>query len=407
MCYVLCCLAPFLMGQDCTYDPTGTTGGAGNDPGIPPSIPAPLPMANVSTLRVFREGTKDLTAYAELKTDGSGLIARKYTANNHVLEVGHDPSTPPRYAIAWIRFDLSAMPTNPDRVFLAFCTEPGQAQKNSTIFVDLLTSSWDSSTTNNWPSWSTFLYLYEANAAPWSFIEITELYQKWVNGSQPNFGFQLWAFNNLGPTGSKVWNTLCSSEYFDESLRPALITEGVDPAPPRFVFPLAGKYSPERITGYKFGDPWLGQHCLVNQDVPLLHSGIDCSARVGDSVFAAERGVVKYASSFGDGLGNVVVIQHEDEDRSVVFHSIYGHIDPSNWVVLGAKVEKSDKIGVVAEISLGAHLHFGIRHGAYEPVWSIRGRLPKQACATEKYPDGLELAFPGNFSDPKQMLWEE
>ena len=105
----------------------------------------------------------------------------------------------------------------------------------------------------------------------------------------------------------------------------------------KFSWPVTGA----KITS-KFGKRWGRQH-----------KGIDI---VGNkSILASDNGVVSFAGK-KNGLGNAVIIDHQNG-----FRTVYGHLSKIN-VKKGQTVEKGDKIGVMGSTgnSTGVHLHFEI-----------------------------------------------
>jgi murein DD-endopeptidase MepM/ murein hydrolase activator NlpD len=86
------------------------------------------------------------------------------------------------------------------------------------------------------------------------------------------------------------------------------------------------------------------------------HSGIDIGADYGDSVRAADSGVVIYADWMG-GYGKAVIVDHGNG-----ISSLYGH-NSELLVVEGQKVRKGEVISRVGSTgySTGPHLHFEVR----------------------------------------------
>jgi murein DD-endopeptidase MepM/ murein hydrolase activator NlpD len=105
----------------------------------------------------------------------------------------------------------------------------------------------------------------------------------------------------------------------------------------KFSWPVSGA----KITS-KFGKRWGRQH-----------KGIDL---IGNrSILASDNGVVTYAGR-KNGLGNAVIIDHQNG-----YKTVYGHLSKIN-VKKGQTVAKGDKIGVMGSTgnSTGVHLHFEI-----------------------------------------------
>jgi murein DD-endopeptidase MepM/ murein hydrolase activator NlpD len=88
----------------------------------------------------------------------------------------------------------------------------------------------------------------------------------------------------------------------------------------------------------------------------IYHSGIDIGADYGDTVRAADNGVVIYADWMG-GYGKAVIIDHGNG-----ISTLYGH-NSELLVTEGQKVRKGDAISRVGSTgySTGPHLHFEVR----------------------------------------------
>ena len=98
----------------------------------------------------------------------------------------------------------------------------------------------------------------------------------------------------------------------------------------------------------------------------LYNDGINISAALNTSVFAAENGIVAYAGNEVRGMGNLVIIQHADG-----WMTVYAHLN-SMTVRRGARVSVGQKIGAVGKTGkvTTPQLHFEIRKGtkAYNPI---------------------------------------
>ncbi|QJD85736.1 M23 family metallopeptidase [Cohnella herbarum] len=106
----------------------------------------------------------------------------------------------------------------------------------------------------------------------------------------------------------------------------------------KFAWPVSGA----RITSY-VGARW-GRN----------HNGIDMIGK--SSIMASDEGVVEFAGYKSGGLGNAVIINHNNG-----FKTTYGHMKSVN-VKKGQIVEKGDVIGIMGSTgrSTGTHLHFEI-----------------------------------------------
>ena len=98
----------------------------------------------------------------------------------------------------------------------------------------------------------------------------------------------------------------------------------------------------------------------------LVIDGINIGATRGAVVGAAENGVVAYAGNEVKGMGNLIIIQHDDG-----WMTVYAHMD-SMVVRRGARVSVGQKIGTVGKTGKvdSPQLHFEIRKGtkAYNPT---------------------------------------
>jgi len=239
----------------------------------------------------------------------------------------------------------------------------------------------------------------------WFPIDITDTYESWTEESwsdpKPNYGFAI---------TSDTWHTWAefySSRYgANPELRPRIIMEYYPPVPRRLVFPLGGKYSPDRVSGYRFGDWWKGQNCL-NLNVHLLHTGTDFTASPGHRVSAAATGKVKLERTDAKEGGFVVLeCRDKDERGDDFFYTFtYTHVTPSANLVLGRWVTQGEPIGTVSDIP-SANLHLQVRMASYDDRWSIIGRLPEIGCTTSHSPNEAEPTFPEKFFDPEYLDWE-
>ena len=82
---------------------------------------------------------------------------------------------------------------------------------------------------------------------------------------------------------------------------------------------------------------------------------------LGDPVYAITDGLVTYAGWPSDGWGNVIILQHEMADGTLM-QTFYGHLDTMN-VPVGSLVRRGEEIGTIgaADGRYLAHLHLEIR----------------------------------------------
>lgn len=88
------------------------------------------------------------------------------------------------------------------------------------------------------------------------------------------------------------------------------------------------------------------------------HLAIDIGAMTGDSVYAADSGVVVYAGGISGGYGNMIMIDHGNG-----YQTLYAHLSSIN-TRCGASVYQGNVIGYAGSTgnSTGPHLHFEVRY---------------------------------------------
>lgn len=114
-----------------------------------------------------------------------------------------------------------------------------------------------------------------------------------------------------------------------------------------------------------FTDPVPAETPISRGYVPPDHLGVDFACPVGTLVHASAAGTVTQANDEYDGFGNVIVVGHVDNYRS-----LYAHLSEI-MVIAGAEVGAGEVIGRSggakgapgAGNSKGPHLHFQIMDG--------------------------------------------
>ena len=116
-----------------------------------------------------------------------------------------------------------------------------------------------------------------------------------------------------------------------------------------FKSPIQGEilkiYSADKVIYSKTLDMW------------KTHDGIDIEGKMGEAVYASERGTVE--KIFNDSfLGMTVVISH-----IAGYKTSYSNLSENIPVVVGQQVKKSQRIGNISDTSIGEikdspHLHF-------------------------------------------------
>lgn len=109
---------------------------------------------------------------------------------------------------------------------------------------------------------------------------------------------------------------------------------------------------------------WPGQHHWVSgNDYWAGHLGIDLAAAVGDTIVAADNGVVVFAGWSNWGYGNMVVVDHGNG-----WQTLYAHL--SQWnVSCGQSVLQGNIVGLAGSTgnSTGPHLHFEMNYQGSRP----------------------------------------
>jgi len=139
----------------------------------------------------------------------------------------------------------------------------------------------------------------------------------------------------------------------------------------------------------RFGGPWFDGK---------RHAGMDLLWKRTDrpTAKAIAAGHVVDVRSFGKGWGQMVVIEHQYQGRTIV--SLYGHILPAEGIAKRKPISRGDPVGYVDPGMYGPdgnsapHLHFGLFDGPYSefPRRDWGALLPDQ--------------FPGRWLDPAKLI---
>ena len=87
-----------------------------------------------------------------------------------------------------------------------------------------------------------------------------------------------------------------------------------------------------------------------------LHKGVDIRGTRGQSIFAANTGVVVYAGAGLPAYGKLLIVKHNDTYLSAYAHNRQLLVDEGDKVKVGQKIAEMGKSGTTYE-----HLHFEIR----------------------------------------------
>lgn len=115
--------------------------------------------------------------------------------------------------------------------------------------------------------------------------------------------------------------------------------------------------------GFPTTRPISGRYTFF-QGFSAQHSGIDLSAVAGTPIYAAGSGAVAYAGWSDTGYGYLVIIDHGGT------YTFYAHMIGQPMVGCGQQVSAGQQVGSVGSTgrSSGAHLHFEIRDGSFNPT---------------------------------------
>jgi len=87
--------------------------------------------------------------------------------------------------------------------------------------------------------------------------------------------------------------------------------------------------------------------------------GVDFNCAVGETLFAAETGIVLVASTNANcGAGMNITIRHRDGSRTIYFHLSQINVRPLQRVKQGQIIGKTGNTGTQ---TTGPHLHFAIK----------------------------------------------
>ncbi len=125
------------------------------------------------------------------------------------------------------------------------------------------------------------------------------------------------------------------------------------------------------ITRGFFGWP-AGNHFVSGNDYSGGHPGIDVAANEGDTIYAADNGVVTMSQDgWNAGYGSVIQIDHGNGFVTVYAHLSIRNVSKCQSVFGGQAIGASGNTGN----SFGAHLHFEIRlNGGHVNPWDYLGQ---------------------------------
>lgn len=140
------------------------------------------------------------------------------------------------------------------------------------------------------------------------------------------------------------WNNdICFPSHRSNNLRllnDTLVLNLVDSLHPNFVMPYKG-----RVTS-RYG--FRGRR---------YHKGIDLAIPVGDTIYAAFDGKVRYAKYNHGGFGNLVIIRQYNGLETYYAHMSKLIVHPNEWVKAGTPIG----LGGASGHAFGSNLHFEVR----------------------------------------------
>lgn len=113
---------------------------------------------------------------------------------------------------------------------------------------------------------------------------------------------------------------------------------------------------PDPAPGYTYTWPIRGG---VNYGYSARHRAVDIGAPYGAKVYASRAGTCISATWSEVGYGYLVILRHEDGERTYYGHLKGAWVNPGDWVPRGGLVGEVGSTGN----STGPHVHFEIRVG--------------------------------------------
>lgn len=230
------------------------------------------------------------------------------------------------------------------------------------------------------PSSSYLGYTNPPTPGQWDVIDFTAQYNAWRSGnpSTANYGLKLRPYQTNNNYSSFYSST--QGNGYGPWLYVSY-TPQADDNKLKLKWPLGAVNPSHTLSGYAFGDDWgPGRTQCAGQ--PMSHTGIDIAASAGNPVYAVEDGIVKEVN-YDSTWAYDIVTEHTNSSGGK-YTVVYWHVNPvSGLSTVSGKnfVPKGMQIATVANISSGAHLHLGIRTGAYDGALSDKGALPTGYCS--------------------------
>lgn len=419
-------LLPLLVGQGCDEVPVLPEPPADSPGGLPPipapgPIPAPTPipplpplppitppaptpeLSDLARIEVYDLSDDMYLSGKSLYTD-NGMLVGNGGYNDKELWVGFDVTSREMYH-SFFRWKAVGKPRAARAEVWLYCLQA--ATSPPPLFLEQPTQDWGAFTFRIPADPASRQQLLPPRTGEWYVIDVTTWHNEWRENRGPtNFGCQLRAIMDKdNPPRFSQWAEFVSSDSRNSThWRPRLVIvrEG-GPLPVKLRFPLDGRYSPARVSGYRFGDWWEKRTCASFPSVLLQHLGTDFGASVNDPVYAVADGEVIYAQA-DEKQGGYVVLAHSNN----TYTSSYVHVWPT--VLAGTSVTRGLMIATVApSTTYGPHLHFSLRDkppvGDGVELMARRGAAPSSSCVivTGEKPDP---SWPNGSRDSEYAYWE-
>ena len=115
------------------------------------------------------------------------------------------------------------------------------------------------------------------------------------------------------------------------------------------------------------------------------HNGTDIPLKVGDPIYAAFDGKIRYSKYNTGGYGNLVIIRHKNGLETWYAHLCKSNVEENEYVKAGQVIGYGGNTGR----SFGAHLHFEVRYcdQSFDPEFLVdfpAGELKTELFALEK-----------------------
>jgi len=146
------------------------------------------------------------------------------------------------------------------------------------------------------------------------------------------------------PTFSKDWNTVTAHNVVELKQLPDLIKFELLSGNEQYKYSWYGEMT------WGFGPRW-----------GRMHKGVDTNLEIGDTLYAAFNGIVRYADYNTGGYGNCVVIRHFNGLETIYAHMSELDVEPGDLVYASEVIGLGGNSGR----SQGPHLHFEIRYKSF------------------------------------------